>query len=95
MRMISCHSRVKTAVSLLLVSVLIGAFAALAATAICSVTSATLSPAGGAVLGMAFGVAGGGTRTVGDSRGGRAGTAIARGLVAGATAALVIVLLQR
>ena len=95
MRMISCHSRVKTAVSLLLVSVLIGTFAALSATAICSVTSATLSPAGGAVLGMAFGLAGGGARTAVGSRGGRAGTAIARGLVAGATAALVIVLLQR
>ena len=93
--MISCHSRVKTAVSLLLVSVAIGAFAALAATAICRVTSATLSPAGGAVLGMAFGVAGGGARTARRAGFGRAGTAVARGLVAGATAALVIMLLQR
>jgi hypothetical protein len=92
--MISCHSRVKTAVSLLLVPVVIGVFAALAATAICSLTSATLSPVGGAVLGVAFGFAGGGG--VADRPGpGRFARAAARGLLAGATTALVILLLQR
>jgi hypothetical protein len=86
---------VKTVVSLVLVSVLIGAVAALAATAICSLTSATLSPVGGAVLGLAFGLAGGGRRTVEGTGAFGFGTAVVRGLVAGATAALVILLLQR
>jgi hypothetical protein len=85
---------VKTVVSLLLVSVLIGAFAALVATAICSLTSATLSPLGGAVLGAGFGLTGGNLTTPRSPVRSRAGTAVARGVVAGGTAALVIVLLQ-
>jgi hypothetical protein len=86
---------VKPVVSLLLVSVLIGAFAALAATAISSLTSATLSPVGGALLGVAFGITGGNLTTRRRAEPRRFGTAVVRGLVAGGTAALVIVLLQR
>jgi hypothetical protein len=86
---------VKTVVSLLLVSVLIGAFAALAATAICSLTSATLTPLGGALLGVGFGVTAGNLTAPRGPRTHRVGTAVARGLVAGGTAALVVELLQR
>jgi hypothetical protein len=43
-------------VSLLLVSMLIGTLAALAALGICSLTSASVSPAGGALLGLLAGV---------------------------------------
>jgi hypothetical protein len=86
---------VKTVVSLLLVSVVIGAFAALAATAISSLTSATLSPIGGALLGVAFGITGGNLTAPRRPGTRRFGMAVARGLVAGGTAALVVGLLQR
>jgi hypothetical protein len=86
---------VKTVVSLLLVSALIGAFAALAATAICSLTSATLSPLGGGLLGLGFGLTAGNLTASRGPRTRRAGATVARGVVAGGTAALVIALLQR
>jgi hypothetical protein len=86
---------VKPVVSLLLVSVLIGAVAALAATAICSLTSATLTPFGGALLGAGFGLTAG-NLTAPRAPGSRGVlSALARGLVAGSTAALVILLLQQ
>jgi hypothetical protein len=91
-RIISPSPRVKAMVPLLVVSVLIGACAALAASAIGTVTSSTLSPLGGGLLGAAFGVAGG-FRTM-SGRGGLTVAAV-RGLVAGLVAALVIALLQR
>jgi hypothetical protein len=86
---------VKPVVSLLVVSVLIGAFAALAAMAISSLTSATLSPVGGALLGVAFGITGGNLTTRRRPGARPLGAAVVRGLVAGGTAALVIALLQR
>jgi hypothetical protein len=86
---------VKPVVSLLLVSVLIGACAAIVATAICSLTSAALSPAGGALLGIAFGLSGGHLGSRGASRRRAVGTAVLRSLLAGGTSALVIALLQR
>jgi len=82
-------------VSLLLVSALIGAFAALAAAGICTLTSATLTPLGGALLGAGFGVTAGNLAAPRADGSRRVGAAIARGLVAGATAAVVIILLQR
>ena len=85
----------KTVVSLLLVSALIGAFAALAATAICSLTSATLTPLGGGLLGVGFGLTAGNLTAPRASRTHRVGTALARGLVAGGTSAMVIGLIQR
>jgi hypothetical protein len=84
---------VKTVVSLLLVPVLIGAFAALAATAICTLTSATLSPLGGGLLGAGFGLTAG-NLTSRSSGGRRVGAAAGRALVSGGTSALVIALLQ-
>ena len=85
----------KTVVSLLLVSALIGAFAALAATAICSLTSATLTPLGGGLLGVGFGLTAGNLTAPRATSPHRVGAAIARGLVAGGTAAMVIELIQR
>ena len=85
----------KTVVSLLLVSALIGAFAALAATAICSLTSATLTPLGGGLLGAGFGLTAGNLTGSRASSTHRVGAAIARGLVAGVTAAMVVDLIQR
>ena len=85
----------KTVVSLLLVSALVGAFAALTATAICSLTSATLTPFGGGLLGVGFGLTAGNLPVPRASVTHRVGAAIARGLVAGGTAAMVIGLIQR
>ena len=85
----------KPVVSLLLVSALIGAFAALAASAICTVTSATLTPFGGALLGAGFGLTAGNLTAQRAAGSRRVVAALARGLVAGATAAAVVVLLQR
>ena len=73
----------------------IGAVAALAAAAISSLTSATLSPTGGALLGVAFGITGGNVTAHRRPGPDRLGMAVARGLVAGGTAALVVALLQR
>ena len=70
---------------------LLGACAALAATAIAVLTGATLSPAGGALLGAAFGLSGGFTSR---ARGPRVLTALARAVLAGATAAVVVTMLQ-
>ena len=81
--------------SILLVSVLIGAFAAAAATAICTLTSATLTPLGGALLGAGFGLTAGNLASSKGPRSRRILTTIARAFVAGGTAALVIALLQR
>jgi hypothetical protein len=86
--------RVKTVVSLVVVSALIGAFAALAATAIGSLTSSALSPLGGALLGMAFGVTGGNLTAHGRSGTRAFSTALVRALVAGGTSALMIALIQ-
>ena len=85
----------KTVVSLLLVSALIGAFAALAAPAICSLTAATLTPRGGGWLGAGCGLTAGNLTGSRASSTHRVGAAIARGLVAGGTAAMVIDLIQR
>jgi len=83
---------VKGAGFLLLASMLLGACAALAATAIAVLTGATLSPAGGALLGAAFGLSGGFTSR--RARGPRVLTALARAVLAGATAAVVVTMLQ-
>jgi hypothetical protein len=80
-------------VPLLVVSVLIGACAALAAAAIGTVTSSTLSPVGGGLLGVGFGLAGG-FRTPASAKS-RLTIALLRGLFSGLVAALVIALLQR
>jgi hypothetical protein len=84
---------VKPVVSLLLVSALIGAFAALAAAAICSLTAATLTPLGGGLLGAGFGLTAGNLTAPRTPASHRLGAALTRGIVAGATAATVIVLL--
>jgi hypothetical protein len=84
---------VKAIVPLLVVSVLIGACAALAAAAIGTVTSSALSPLGGGLLGAAFGTVGG-FRTLSSGRS-RLTIAALRGLFSGLVAALVIALLQR
>jgi hypothetical protein len=81
---------VKNAVLLLLVSMLIGAFAAFAALAICSLTSASLSPAGGALLGLLAGV----TRRDRQPARGESGAwlrTVLRGLAAAGAAALVVI----
>ena len=82
----------KAILPLLVVSVLIGTGAALAAAAIGTVTSSTLSPMGGGLLGAAFGMAGGFRTMSGRSR---LTIAALRGLFSGLVAALVIALLQR
>ena len=84
----------KAAGSLLLISVLLGACAALAATAIGALTAATISPEGGALLGAAFGLSGG-PFTPRRSRVPTIVLTLARASIAGAAAALVVVLLQR
>ena len=84
----------KAAGSFLIVSMLLGACAALAAVAIGALTGATVSPPGGALLGGAFGLSGG-ALTTSPVRAPRAMLTIARGVIAGATAALVVVFLQR
>ena len=84
----------KAAGSLLLVSVLLGACAALAAAAIGVLTAATISPGGGALLGAAFGLSGG-SFTPRLSRIPTIVLTLARASIAGATAALVVVLLER
>jgi len=73
---------------------LLGACAALAAAAIGALTAATISPGGGAVLGAAFGLSGG-AFTPRLSRVPTIVLTLARAAIAGATAALVVVLLQR
>jgi len=73
---------------------LLGACAALAAAAIAVLTGATMSPAGGALLGAAFGLSGG-AFTTSRPRGPRVVMALARAALAGATAALVVTVLQR
>ena len=75
--------------SLLLVSVLLGAGAALAAAAIGVLTAATVSPWGGALLGAAFGLSGGRVRAE------RIAPTLIRAVLAGGTAALVVAFLQR
>ena len=83
----------KALIPLLVVSVLIGACAALAAAAIGTVTSSTLSPLGGGLLGAALGLAGGFRAS--PSTKGRVAIAALRALFSGLVAALVISLLQR
>ena len=72
---------------------LLGACAALAAAAIALLTGATISPAGGAVLGAAFGLSGG-AFTGRRPRGPRMLMALTRAALAGVTAALVVMVLQ-
>jgi hypothetical protein len=84
---------VKRIVPVLLVSVLTGAFAAVAALVIAILTSASLSPLGGGLLGVAFGLTAervGGRGVHGPQR---LLSALLRGVVAGGTAALVVGLL--
>lgn len=83
----------KAAGPLLLVSVLLGASAALAAAVIGLLTAATISPAGGALLGAAFGLSGGALAP--RSRVPPILLTLARAALAGATAAFVVTLLQR
>jgi hypothetical protein len=85
---------VKAAGSFLIVSMLLGVCAALAALAIGALTGATISPPGGALLGGAFGLSGG-ALTTSPVRAPRGMLTIARGVLAGGTAALVVVLLRR
>jgi hypothetical protein len=92
--MISCEARVKRMVPVLLVSVLTGAFAAVAALAIAILTSAALSPLAGGMLGVAFGVTAENLTGRASPGGGRLLNALLRGSIAGGTAALVVVLLQ-
>jgi hypothetical protein len=84
---------VRTVVSLLLVPGLIGSVSALAALAICSVTSASLSPVGGALLGVLAGITGG---KLTEQRAGRPAPFAAgvRGLLGGIAGAAVVLLLQ-
>ncbi len=84
----------KVAGSLLLVSVLLGACAALAGAAIGLLTAATISPPGGALLGAAFGVSGGAFMPR-PSRVPSVVLTVARAAIAGATGALVVALLHR
>ena len=84
----------KAAGAFVIVSMLLGACAALAAVAIGALTGATISPPGGALLGGAFGLSGGAV-TTSPVRGPRAILTIARGVLAGGTAAMVVVLLRR
>ncbi len=84
---------VRTVVSLLLVPGLIGSVAALAALAICTVTSASLSPLGGAVLGLLAGITG--SNLTGQPAARRAPfVTLVRGLLGGAAGAAVVLLLQ-
>ena len=86
---------VKSVMPVLLVSVLTGACAAAAAMAISGLTSATLSPLGGGLLGLAFGITAGNITGRRPAGAGRLASALLRGTVAGLTAALVIVLIAR
>lgn len=85
----------KAVVPQLVVSILVGALAALAAAGISIVTSGTLSPFGGGVLGLMFGVMAGNIAGPRLPAARRVGRALLRGIVAAATAVLVIALLQR
>jgi hypothetical protein len=85
----------KAVVPQLVVSILVGALAALAAAGISFVTSGTLSPFGGGVLGLMFGVMAGNIAGPRLPAARQVGPALLRGIVAAATAVLVIALLQR
>jgi hypothetical protein len=85
----------KAVVPQLVVSILVGAIAALAAVGISVVTSGTLSPFGGGVLGLMFGVMAGNIAGPRQPAVRQAGRALLRGIVAAVTAVLVIALLQR
>lgn len=85
----------KAVVAQLVVSVLIGAIAALAAAGISMATSGTLSPVGGGVLGLMFGVMAGNVAGPRLPAVRQIGPAVLRGVVAGTTAVLVSALLQR
>jgi hypothetical protein len=80
---------------LLIVSTLTGACAALAAWLISRVTDGTVSPLSGVVIGLAFGF------TLGNVSGRRPAerrsvpAALLRAVISGATAGLVLLLLQR
>lgn len=84
----------KRMVPVLLVSVLTGAFAAVAALAIAILTSAALSPLAGGMLGVAFGVTAENLTGRASPGRGRLLNALLRGTIAGGTAALVVGLLQ-
>jgi hypothetical protein len=85
----------KAVVPQLVVSVVIGAIAALAAAGISMATSGTLSPLGGGVLGLMFGVMAGNVAGPRLPAMRQIGPAVLRGVVAGTTAVLVSALLQR
>ena len=92
--MISCVRLVNKVLPNLLASTLIGAFAALVATFISALTSAALSPFGGALLGAAFGATAGRLTAAPATGSRRLGAALFRAAVAGGTAAMVVLLLQ-
>lgn len=73
---------------------LIGTLAALAALGICRLTSSSLSPAGGGLLGLVAGLTGGGLSPPREGPRSRLAP-LASGLVAAATAAAVVLFLQR
>lgn len=92
--MISCVTFVNKVLAAVIASTLIGAFAALVATFVSTLTAAALSPVGGGLLGAAFGATAGRLTTARASGPGRIGAALFRAGVAGGTAALVVLLLQ-
>ncbi len=85
----------KSVVPHIVVSIVVGAIAAFAAAGISVVTSGTLSPFGGGLLGLMFGVMAGNIAAPADRGSRRVGPAVLRGVVAAATAILVVALLQR
>ena len=82
-------------VALFLVAVVIGLVAAFAAWVISHLTSATVSPLGAVVIGLAFGLTSGNVGGRRTASGRTLGADVLRGLIAGATAGLAILLLQR
>jgi hypothetical protein len=92
--MISCVRLVKKVLPNLLASTLIGAFAALVATFVSALTSAALSPVAGALLGAAFGATAGRITPAPSTGSRRIGATLFRAVVAGGTAATVVLLLQ-
>jgi hypothetical protein len=84
---------VQMVVSIVLVSMVVGTLAALAALAICSLTAASLSPAGGALLGLVTGATASNRRTASAGRGAWLLTLLG-GLAGAATAAVVVFTLR-
>lgn len=82
-------------VAQLIVSTVTGAFAALAAWVISRVTDGTVSPLSGVIIGVAFGLTLGNVAGRRSAQGRSVPATLLRGLIAGATAGIVILLLER